>query len=77
MFVGGVIVEDHVHQFACGHRRLDGIVEAYDLLMAMALHAAADDLSLHHVEGGEQRCGAVPLIVVRYGSAAAVLERQA
>ena len=32
---------------------LDGVEEADERMMAVALHAAVDDLSLQHVEGGE------------------------
>jgi hypothetical protein len=50
--------------------------------MAVALHAAADDLVFQHaerlsVERGEQRRGAVPLVVVGHRSTAALLQRQA
>ena len=30
--------------------------------MPVALHAAADDLAIEHIEGGEQRGGAVALV---------------
>ena len=45
--------------------------------MAVALHAAADDLAFQHVERGEQAGGAMPLIVVGHRPAAALLHRQA
>ena len=50
-----------------GTRALDGVEEADELLMAVALHAPADDRALEHVEGGEQRGGAVALVVVGHG----------
>ena len=53
-----------------------GIEEADELLMAVALHAAADDLAFEDVEGGEQRGGAVALVVVGHRPAAARLHRQ-
>lgn len=55
MLVGGVFVEDDVHDLSGGHPRLDSIEEADEFLVAMALHATADDLAFEHVEGGEQR----------------------
>ena len=45
--------------------------------MPVALHVAADDGAVEHVEGGEQRGGAVPLVVVGHGAGAALLHRQA
>ena len=51
-----------------GTSALDGVEEADELLMAMALHVAADDGAVEHVERGEQRGGAVALVVVRHGA---------
>ena len=45
--------------------------------MPVALHAAADDRAVEHVERGEQRGGAVALVVVGHGAGAALLHRQA
>ena len=45
--------------------------------MAMALHVAADHPAVEHVERGEQRRRAVPFVVVRPGSGAALFEWQA
>src|SRR5262249_45424712 len=50
MLVGGVVVDDHVDDLARRHFGLDGIEETDELLMAVALHTAADDLALEHVE---------------------------
>jgi len=44
MLVGGVVVEDHVHDLSNRHLRLNGVEEADELLVTMALHASADDL---------------------------------
>ena len=45
--------------------------------MAVALHVAADDGAVEHVQGGEQGRGAVPLVVVRHRAGPALLQRQA
>ena len=76
MLVGGVVVHDGMDQLACGHLGLDGIEEADELLVPMALHAAADHAALQHIEGGKQRGGAVPDVVVRHGAATPLLQRQ-
>ena len=46
------------------YRALDGAQEAQELLMPVALHAAAEHRALEHVEGGEQGGGAVPAALV-------------
>jgi hypothetical protein len=45
---------------------LDGVEEADELLMAMALHALPDELAVEHVESGEERGRAVALVVMRH-----------
>ena len=55
MLVDGVIVDDGVDDFAGGDMRFDGIEKANELLMAMALHVAADDRSVEHIQSGKQR----------------------
>ena len=59
VLVGGVVVEDDVDQLAGRDLGLDGVEEADELLMPVALHVAADDRAVEHVERGEQRRGAV------------------
>jgi hypothetical protein len=51
-----------------GHLGIDGVEEADELLVAVALHVLADDGAVEHVDGGKQRGRAVPLIVVRHGA---------
>jgi hypothetical protein len=77
MLVDRVVVEDGVHRLAGRHLGLDGVEEADELLMSVALHVAADDGAVEHVEGGEQGGGAVPLLIVRHGAGASLLQRQA
>ena len=77
MLVGGVIVGDGMDQFAGRHGGLDGVEEADELLVAMLLHAAADDAAIQHIESGKQCGGAMPDVVMRHGPAAALLHRQA
>ena len=63
VLVGGVVVEDDVDHLAGRHGALDGVEEADEFLMPVALHAVADHRALEHVEGGEQGRGAVALVV--------------
>ena len=77
MLVGGVVVEDHVHDLSGRHLRLDGVEEADKLLMTMALHAAANDLAFKDIESGEQRRCAMSFVVVGHRAGAALLHRQA
>ena len=45
MLVGGVVVEDHMDALAGRDIGLNGVEEADELLVAVALHAAPDDLA--------------------------------
>jgi hypothetical protein len=73
MFVRAVAVEDRVDQLAGRRLVLDGVEETDELLLTVALHAAADHIALDDVEGGKQRGGAVPLVVARYRAGPALL----
>src|SRR6202453_797773 len=76
VLMGGVIVDDGVDRLSRGNLLLDDIEKANELLMAMALHVAADHRAVEDVHRGEQRRRAMPLIVVRHGSGATLLQRQ-
>ena len=65
MLVRGIVVEDHVNDFASRHLGLDGIEKANEFLMPMALHTATDHRAIENVEGGEQSRRAVALVIVR------------
>ncbi len=56
---------------------LDGIQEADEFLMAMALHVVSDDRSVEDVHRREQSGRPVPLVVMGHSSGAAPLHRQA
>ena len=77
MLVGSIIVEDHVHGLSSRHLRLNGIEEANELLVTMALHTSANNLAFQHVESCEQRRCAVALVVMGHGAGSASLHRQA
>ena len=76
VFVGGVIVENHVDRLVGRDLALDSVEEADEFDMAVALHAAADHRSVQHAEHGEQGGGAVALVIVCHGLAAPGLDRQ-
>src|SRR5271155_2627331 len=76
MLVGGVIVEDGVDGFASGNLALDRVEETDELLVAMALHVAADHGSVEDVHGCEQGGRSVPLVIMGHRSGAALLHRQ-
>src|SRR5215469_9969545 len=76
MLVGGIVVEDNVDQLAGRDLALDGIEEADEFAMPVALHAATNDGAVEHTERGEQRRGAMPLVVMGHGPAASGLDRQ-
>ena len=76
VIVGGAVVQDRADLVSGWHRGLDGVEEADELLVPVALHTAADDRAVQYVPRREQRGGAVAL-VVRHGAAAPFLQRQA
>ena len=45
MFVGGIVVEDRVDQLAGRHGALDGIEEAAELQVSVALHAVGQEVN--------------------------------
>src|SRR5829696_5636888 len=77
VLVGGVVVEDDVDELTDRHRRLEGVEETDEFLVSMALHTAAEDRAVEHVEGGKQGGGAVALVVMGHGAGPALLQRQA
>lgn len=77
VFVGAAIVEDDVDDLTGRDIRLDGVEEADELLVAVALHAAVDELAFEHVEGGEERRRAVAFVIVSHRAGATFLHRQA
>ena len=54
VFVGGVIVEDHVHCLVAGNVGVDGVQKADELLVPMLLHVAPDHGAIEDIERGEQ-----------------------
>ena len=52
LLVVGVVVEDDVDDLAGRDFGFNGIEKTDELLMAVALHAAADDLAFQHIERG-------------------------
>ena len=76
MLMRTIVVEDHVDPLPRRNLPLDHIEEADELLMTMTLHVAADHGAVEHVERGEQRGGAIALVVLGHGAGAALLQRQ-
>ena len=75
MLVGRIVVDDGVDHFSHRDLLLDRVEEADELLMAMALHVAADDGAVEDVKGSEQRGGAVTFVVVGHRAGTARLHR--
>src|SRR5260221_12712636 len=77
MPVRGIVVDDRVDRLSLGNVRVDLIEEADEFLMPMALHVAAGNGAVQDIERGEQRGGAVALVVVRHRSGGTWFPRQA
>src|SRR5579863_10780580 len=65
MFMGSVVVQNHVDVQRRIDPLVDAIQEAQKLLMTMAWLALGDDRSLEHIESSKQGSGSMALIVVR------------
>src|SRR5665213_352332 len=77
MLVSGVVVENDVDYLSSRNLGVGGIEKAYELLVAVTLHAAANHLALQHVECREERRRAVALVIVGHGSGSAFLQGKA
>ena len=77
MLVSGVIVENDMDRLSSRKLGVDGVEEAYELLVAVALHAAADHLALQHVQRRKECGRSVALVIVGLGSSAALLHGKA
>jgi len=62
---------------ACRDLRVDGVEEADELLVPMALHVAADNGAIEDIEGGQQGGGAMASVVMGHGAGTARLHWQA
>ena len=62
VLVGGVLVDDRMHDSAAWDPRLDGIEKAGELPMAMALRITADHRAVQDIQRGEERRRSVRLI---------------
>ena len=71
MLVGRVVVDDGVDRLSGRHLRFDGVEEANELLVPVALHVMTDDGAVEDVESGEQRGRAMAFVVVGHRSGAA------
>ncbi len=77
VFVRGVVVEHDVNGLSLWHFGLDCVQETDELIVAMPLHAAADDLALENIEGGKERGRTVALVILRHGAGTALFHRKA
>ena len=75
MLVRGIVVEHRVYPLPGWDFAFDGIEEADELAVTVALHSAPDHHPTEHAEGSEQGGGAVAFIVMRRGLAAPGLDR--
>lgn len=64
VFMGGVVVHDDMEVEFRGRVRIDLAQKGDKLLMPVSWFATADDLAAGHVQGGKERGGAVPAVIV-------------
>jgi len=76
VLMGGVVVHDHVDLLFGRDDVVDDAQKLQPLLVAVPVLAHGDDIALHSIQSGEQRRGAVALVVVSHRAAASLLHRQ-
>lgn len=77
VLVSGVVVENDMDHLPDRDGTLQGVQEADELLVSMALHVAAEHFACQDVQGGEQCGRAMPLVVMSHSRTASLLQRQA
>ena len=77
LFVSGIIVRDAVDVHPPGRALVNRSQEFEKLLMPMPRHALANHDTFQNIESGEQCGRAITFIIMRHGSGAALLHRQA
>lgn len=70
MLVRGVVVSDQMQHLVLGRLAVDLLEKLQPLDVGVALLALANDLTVEHIERGEQRGRAIALVVVRHGGRA-------
>ena len=76
VLVSGVVVDHGFDRLAIRNLLFDGVEEADELLVPVALHAAPDHRPVQHVERCKQSRRPMPYVIVRHGRAAAGPEWQ-
>ena len=61
VLVRAVVIQDQMHLQALGDLVVDGVEERQELVVAVPRQALTDHRAGEHVQGGEQRGGAVAL----------------
>jgi hypothetical protein len=74
--VGGVVVEDQVQIEMCGRLAVDGFQKRQELVCPMARQTFANDSTGRHIERGEERRGAVALVIMGHRSGTALFQGQ-
>ena len=65
VLVGGIVVDDEVQLDPDGRLLLDVLQKAQPLAVGVAPVGAGNDFALQVVQGGKERHGAVPAVIVR------------
>ena len=76
VLVGRIIVDDEMQGLVLGCLVINHPKEFQPLRVAMAREARGDDFPFRDIQCGKQGGGAMPLIVMRHGPTAALLQRE-
>lgn len=74
MFVGCVVLTNKIQRFFAYRAQSDARIRA--IQATVKLLAVGNDLTVQRIEGGEQGSRAMPLVIMRYGGCAGLLQRQ-
>ena len=77
MLMGGIVVDDEVQVQVWGGLPIHLSEELEPLLVAVSRRAGGDEPAVGQVEGCEEGCGAIALVVMGHGPAASSLQREA
>jgi len=76
VLMGGVIVADDMDVLSLGNIAADQVEKANPFLVAMLIHAGANDFAAEGIHCGKQRGCAIALVIMGHRLASALLERK-
>ncbi len=76
MLMGRVVVTDDMNLFFRRNIAANQIEEANPFLVAVFVHVCSNDFAAYRIHRGEQRCGAITLVIMGHCLTSTLLERK-